>query len=116
MDFYTEVSKMRAGRFLWAKLMKTFSPQNEKSYILRAHCQTSGWSLTSKDPYNNIARTTIEAMSAILGHTQSLHTNSFDEALALPSEASAKIARDTNYICKRKVVYVITLIQWVVQC
>ncbi len=102
MDFFTEIAKMRAGRFLWATLMKEFNPQNEKSLLLRTHCQTSGWSLTSKDPYNNITRTTIEAMAAVLGHTQSLHTNSYDEALALPSEESAKIARDTQLYLQKE--------------
>lgn len=96
MNFFMEIAKMRAGRFLWATLMQSFQPKNEKSLILRTHCQTSGWSLTSQDPYNNIIRTTIEAMAAVLGHTQSLHTNSYDEALALPSEKSAKVARDTQ--------------------
>jgi methylmalonyl-CoA mutase len=102
MNFFMEIAKMRAGRFLWATLMKEFNPQNEKSLLLRTHCQTSGWSLTSKDPYNNITRTTIEALSAILGHTQSLHTNAYDEALALPSEKSAKIARDTQLYLQKE--------------
>lgn len=96
MNTLMEVAKMRAGRVLWAKLMKQFNPKNEKSMMLRAHCQTSGWSLTAQDPYNNISRTTIEALAAVLGGTQSLHTNSFDEAVALPTDFSAKIARDTQ--------------------
>ncbi len=102
MNFFMEIAKMRAGRFLWATLMKQFNPQNEKSLMLRTHCQTSGWSLTSKDPYNNITRTTIEAMAAVIGHTQSLHTNSYDEALALPSEQSAKVARDTQLYLQKE--------------
>ncbi|HVD98409.1 MAG TPA: methylmalonyl-CoA mutase [Cytophagaceae bacterium] len=102
MNFFMEIAKMRAGRFLWATLMKQFDPKNEKSLILRTHCQTSGWSLTSKEPYNNITRTTIEAMAAVLGHTQSLHTNSYDEALALPSEQSAKVARDTQLYLQKE--------------
>jgi methylmalonyl-CoA mutase len=96
MNYFEEVSKMRAGRVLWAKIVNSFSPKNEKSLALRTHCQTSGWSLTAQDPFNNISRTTIEAMAAIAGGTQSLHTNSFDEAIALPTEFSAKIARDTQ--------------------
>jgi methylmalonyl-CoA mutase len=87
---------MRAARLLWAKIVKQFNPKNDKSMALRTHCQTSGWSLTAQDPYNNIARTTIEAMAAVFGGTQSLHTNSLDEAIALPTEFSAKIARDTQ--------------------
>lgn len=94
MNFYAEIAKMRAGRRLWAKLVKEkFNPVKEQSMVLRTHCQTSGYSLTEQDPYNNIVRTTIEAMAAVMGGTQSLHTNSFDEALALPSETSARIAR-----------------------
>ena len=96
LDHFTEIAKMRAGRLLWAKIIKEFNPKNEKSLALRAHCQTSGYSLTAQDPLNNIARTAIEALSAILGGTQSLHTNSFDEALALPTEYSASIARETQ--------------------
>jgi methylmalonyl-CoA mutase len=96
MNFYMEIAKMRAGRLLWAKIVKRFNPKNDKSMALRTHCQTSGWSLTAQDPYNNIARTTIEAMAAVFGGTQSLHTNSLDEAIALPTEFSAKIARDTQ--------------------
>ncbi len=96
MDFFTEIAKLRAGRVLWSKLVSQFNPQNSKSLTLRTHCQTSGWSLTVQEPYNNIARTTIEAMAAVCGGTQSLHTNSLDEAIALPSVFSSKIARDTQ--------------------
>ena len=98
MDFFMEVAKLRAARLLWAELMAQFNPQNPKSSMLRTHCQTSGVSLTEQDPYNNIVRTTIEAMAGVLGGTQSLHTNSFDEALGLPTEFSAKIARNTQLI------------------
>ncbi|GGM85869.1 hypothetical protein GCM10010967_17580 [Dyadobacter beijingensis] len=96
MNHFMEIAKMRAGRLLWAKIVKQFSPQNEKSLMLRTHCQTSGYSLTEQEPFNNIARTAIEAMAAVMGHTQSLHTNSFDEAIALPTDFSARIARDTQ--------------------
>ena len=96
MNFFMEVAKLRAGRLLWARLMKQFNPQNPKSLSLRTHCQTSGWSLTAQDPYNNVVRTCIEAMAATQGHTQSLHTNALDEALALPSDFSAHIARNTQ--------------------
>ncbi|MEM6261260.1 MAG: methylmalonyl-CoA mutase [Bacteroidota bacterium] len=96
MNFFMEIAKMRAGRMLWAKLVKQFDPKNPKSMSLRTHCQTSGWSLTEQDPFNNVARTCIEAMAAAFGHTQSLHTNSFDEAIALPTEFSARIARNTQ--------------------
>lgn len=96
MNHIEEIAKMRAGRILWAKIVKKFNPQNPKSMMLRAHCQTSGWSLSEKDPYNNVSRTYIEAMAAVLGGTQSLHTNSLDEAIALPSENAAKIARNTQ--------------------
>jgi len=96
MQHFREIAKMRAGRILWSKIVQSFNPQNKKSLALRTHCQTSGWSLTEQDPFNNIARTCIEAMSAALGGTQSLHTNSFDEAIALPTDFSAKIARDTQ--------------------
>ncbi len=99
MNFFMEVAKMRAARLLWATLMrKNFSPKSDKSLSLRTHCQTSGWSLTAQDPYNNIMRTMIEAMAATQGHTQSLHTNSFDEALALPTDHSARIARNTQLL------------------
>ena len=91
-----EVAKMRAARLLWAKMIKQFNPKTTKSMALRTHSQTSGWSLTEQDPYNNVARTCIEAMSAALGHTQSLHTNALDEAIALPTDFSARIARNTQ--------------------
>ncbi|MEL7832941.1 methylmalonyl-CoA mutase [Fodinibius sp. Rm-B-1B1-1] len=96
MNHFMEIAKMRAARMLWAKLVKRFDPQNPKSMSLRTHSQTSGWSLTKQDPYNNVARTTIEAMAAALGHTQSLHTNALDEAIALPTDFSARIARNTQ--------------------
>src|SRR5699024_6456336 len=96
MNHFMEIAKMRAGRMLWAKLVKQFNPQNPKSMSLRTHSQTSGWSLTKQDPYNNVARTTIEAMAAALGHTQSLHTNALDEAIALPTDFTARIARNTQ--------------------
>ena len=90
MNFYLEIAKMRAARLLWCRIMKGFGAKKPKSLMLRTHCQTSGWSLTEQDPYNNIVRTTIEAMAAVFGGTQSLHTNSFDEAIALPTEFSAR--------------------------
>jgi len=96
MNLFMEVAKLRAGRLLWAKLIKRFNPKNEKSLALRTHTQTSGWSLTLQDPYNNVARTCLEAMAAVFGHTQSLHTNSLDEAIALPTDFSARIARNTQ--------------------
>lgn len=102
MNHFTEIAKMRAGRLLWAKLVRQFGPNNAKSLMLRTHCQTSGWSLTEQDPFNNVARTCIEAMAAVLGGTQSLHTNSFDEAIALPTDFSAKIARDTQIFIQKE--------------
>ncbi len=103
MNFFMEVAKLRAARLLWSTLMtEQFAPQNPRSLMLRTHCQTSGVSLTARDPYNNIIRTTIEAMSAVLGGTQSLHTNSFDEALALPTEFSARIARNTQLVLREE--------------
>jgi methylmalonyl-CoA mutase len=96
MNFFMEIAKMRAARLLWAKIIKQFNPRDPKSLALRTHSQTSGWSLTEQDPYNNVARTCIEAMAAVLGHTQSLHTNSLDEAIALPTDFSARIARNTQ--------------------
>lgn len=96
MNYYMEVAKMRAARLIWAKLMKRYYPKNEKSLALRTHSQTSGWSLTEQDPFNNVSRTCIEAMAAALGHTQSLHTNALDEAIALPTDFSARIARNTQ--------------------
>ena len=103
MNFFMEIAKLRAARILWATLMEEkFAPKDDRSLVLRTHCQTSGVSLTSKDPYNNVMRTTIEAMSAVLGGTQSLHTNSFDEALALPTEFSARIARNTQLVIQEE--------------
>lgn len=102
MNFYLEVAKMRAARLLWCRIMKEFNPRNPKSLMLRTHCQTSGWSLTEQDPYNNIVRTTIEAMAAVFGGTQSLHTNALDEAIALPTEFSARIARNTQLIIQEE--------------
>ena len=96
MNHFMEIAKMRAARMLWAKIVSGFNPKNKKSLALRTHCQTSGWSLTEQDPFNNIGRTTIEALAAALGHTQSLHTNALDEALALPTDFSARIARNTQ--------------------
>ncbi|MGB1157546.1 MAG: methylmalonyl-CoA mutase family protein, partial [Alphaproteobacteria bacterium] len=98
MDFFAEAAKLRAARLLWARIMEDFAPQNPKSLMLRTHCQTSGVSLQEQEPYNNIVRTAFEAMSAVLGGTQSLHTNSFDEAIALPTEFSSRIARNTQLI------------------
>ena len=95
-NYFMEVAKMRAGRMLWAKIVKQFNPKKAKSMALRTHSQTSGWSLTAQDPFNNVARTCIEAMAAALGHTQSLHTNALDEAIALPTDFSARIARNTQ--------------------
>ncbi len=102
MNFYLEIAKMRAARLLWCRIMKEFNPKNPKSLMLRTHSQTSGWSLTEQDPYNNVVRTTIEAMAAVFGGTQSLHTNSFDEAIALPTEFSARIARNTQLIIQEE--------------
>lgn len=96
MNHFMEIAKMRAGRLLWAKIVKQFNPKDSKSLALRTHCQTSGWSLTEQDAFNNVTRTAVEAMAAALGHTQSLHTNSFDEAIALPTDFSARIARNTQ--------------------
>lgn len=96
MNYFMEIAKMRAGRLLWAKIIKQFDPKDPKSMALRTHCQTSGWSLQEQDPFNNVARTCIEAMAAALGHTQSLHTNALDEAIALPTDFSARIARNTQ--------------------
>jgi methylmalonyl-CoA mutase len=96
MNYFMEIAKLRAARMLWAKIVKQFNPKNPKSLMLRSHCQTSGWSLTEQDPFNNITRTCLEALAATLGHTQSLHTNALDEAIALPSPFSARIARNTQ--------------------
>jgi methylmalonyl-CoA mutase len=102
MNFFMEVAKMRAARLLWAKLMKPFNPKDARSLSLRTHCQTSGWSLTAQDVYNNVIRTAIEAMAATQGHTQSLHTNALDEALALPTDSSARIARNTQIFLQQE--------------
>ena len=102
MNFFMDIAMLRAARFLWAELMSQFNPKNPKSKMLRTHCQTSGWSLTQQDPYNNIIRTTLECLSAVLGGTQSLHTNSFDEAVGLPTELSARISRNTQIIVQEE--------------
>ena len=102
MNFYMEIAKMRAARLLWTQIVDEFKPQNPKSSMLRTHCQTSGWSLTEQDPYNNVVRTTIEALAAVFGGTQSLHTNALDEALALPTEFSARIARNTQLVIQEE--------------
>ncbi|MFA6822589.1 MAG: methylmalonyl-CoA mutase family protein, partial [Geobacter sp.] len=102
MNFFMEIAKLRAARFLWAELMAQFNPKNPLSLALRTHCQTSGWSLTEQDPYNNVIRTTIEAMAAVLGGTQSLHTNALDEAIALPTDHSARIARNTQLVIQEE--------------
>ncbi len=98
MNHFMEIAKLRAGRMLWSKIVQQFNPKNPKSMALRTHCQTSGWSLTEQDPFNNVARTCVEAMAAVLGHTQSLHTNALDEAIALPTDFSARIARNTQLV------------------
>ncbi|MBL6963857.1 MAG: methylmalonyl-CoA mutase [Bacteroidetes bacterium] len=102
MNHFMEIAKMRAARMLWAKIVKQFNPKNARSMSLRTHCQTSGWSLTEQDPFNNVARTCVEAMGAVLGHTQSLHTNALDEAIALPTDFSARIARNTQLIIQEE--------------
>ena len=102
MNFFMDIAMLRAARFLWAETISRFNPENSKSLMLRTHCQTSGWSLTQQDPYNNIVRTTLECMSAVLGGTQSLHTNSFDEAVGLPTELSARVARNTQLIVQEE--------------
>src|SRR6266850_4992629 len=102
MNFYLEIAKMREARLLWWRIMSAFKPKNARSLMLRTHCQTSGWSLTEQDPYNNVVRTTIEAMAAVFGGTQSLHTNALDEAIALPTEFSARIARNTQLIIQEE--------------
>ena len=113
MNFFTEIAKLRAGRLLWAHLMqKVFRPKDPRSLMLRAHCQTSGWSLTARDVFNNVARTTIEALAATHGHTQSLHTNSFDEALALPTDFSARIARNTQLVIQHETGITRTVDPW----
>lgn len=112
MNHFMEIAKMRAARMLWAKLVKRFNPKNEKSLALRAHCQTSGWSLTAQDPFNNVARTTIEAMAAVFGGTQSLHTNALDEAIALPTDFSARIARNTQLFLQEETQITKTVDPW----
>jgi methylmalonyl-CoA mutase len=102
MDFWAEVAKLRAARLLWAKLVRGLNPKDNRSLCLRTHCQTSGWSLTAQDPFNNVARTCIEALAEALGHTQSLHTNALDEAIALPSDFSARIARNTQLFLQQE--------------
>jgi len=102
MNFFMEIAKMRAGRLLWSKIIQQFQPKNPKSMALRTHCQTSGWSLTEQDPYNNVTRTCMEALAAVLGGTQSLHTNSLDEAIALPTDYSARIARNTQLYLQKE--------------
>ena len=102
MNYFMEIAKMRAGRMLWAKIVRQFNPKDSKSLALRTHCQTSGWSLTEQDPFNNVTRTAIEALGAAMGHTQSLHTNSLDEAIALPTDFSARIARNTQLVLQEE--------------
>ncbi len=102
MNYFMEIAKMRAGRLLWSKIVKQFNPKDSKSLALRTHCQTSGWSLTEQDPYNNVTRTAVEALGAVMGHTQSLHTNSLDEAIALPTDFSARIARNTQLVLQEE--------------
>ena len=112
MDHFKEIAKLRAGRMLWAKIVKQFEPKNQKSMALRTHCQTSGWSLTAQDPFNNVARTVIEAMAAALGGTQSLHTNALDEAIALPTDFSARIARNTQIYLQEETKITKTVDPW----
>ena len=112
MDHFTEIAKMRAARMLWAKIVKQFNPKNPKSLALRTHCQTSGWSLTAQDPFNNVARTTIEAMAAAFGGTQSLHSNALDEAIALPTDFSARIARNTQLYLQQETYITKTVDPW----
>lgn len=112
MNHFMEIAKMRAGRMIWAKLVKQFNPKDEKSLALRTHCQTSGWSLTEQDPFNNVARTTVEAMAAAFGGTQSLHTNALDEAIALPTDFSARIARNTQIYLQEETKITKTVDPW----
>ncbi len=112
MEHFTEIAKLRAGRMLWAKIVKSFNPTNPKSMALRTHCQTSGWSLTEQDPFNNVARTAIEAMAAAFGGTQSLHTNALDEAIALPTDFSARIARNTQIYIQEETKITKTVDPW----
>jgi methylmalonyl-CoA mutase len=112
MNHFKEIAKLRAGRMLWAKMVKKFNPKNPKSLALRTHCQTSGWSLTAQDPFNNVARTAVEAMAAVFGGTQSLHTNALDEAIALPTEFSARIARNTQIYLQEETAITKTVDPW----
>jgi methylmalonyl-CoA mutase len=112
MNHFKEIAKLRSGRMLWAKIVKKFNPQNPKSLALRTHCQTSGWSLTEQDPFNNVARTAIEAMAAVFGGTQSLHTNALDEAIALPTDFSARIARNTQIYLQEETAITKTVDPW----
>jgi methylmalonyl-CoA mutase len=112
MNYFMEIAKMRAGRLLWAKIVKQFDPKSDKSLMLRAHCQTSGWSLTEQDPFNNVTRTAVEALAAVMGHTQSLHTNSLDEAIALPTDFSARIARNTQLVLQEEAGVTATVDPW----
>ncbi len=112
MNHFMEIAKMRAARLLWAKLVSRFNPKNQKSLSLRTHCQTSGWSLTEQDPFNNVARTTIEATAAAFGGTQSLHTNALDEAIALPTDFSARIARNTQIFLQQETQITKTVDPW----
>ncbi|WJY28411.1 MULTISPECIES: methylmalonyl-CoA mutase [Sporosarcina] len=112
MNYFMEIAKMRAARIIWAKMMKTFDPKNPKSLALRTHSQTSGWSLTEQDPFNNVARTLIEANAAAMGHTQSLHTNALDEAIALPTDFSARIARNTQLFLQEETLMTKTIDPW----
>jgi len=112
MDHFTEIAKLRAGRMLWAKIVKGFNPKNPKSLALRTHCQTSGWSLTAQDPFNNVTRTVVEAMAAAFGGTQSLHTNALDEAIALPTDFSARIARNTQIYLQEETFITKTVDPW----
>ena len=112
MNYFMEIAKLRAARLLWAQLVKPFAPQNPRSMALRAHCQTSGWSLQASDPYNNIARTCLEAMAAVMGGTQSLHTNALDEAIALPTDFSARIARNTQLVLQHEAGLTRTVDAW----
>lgn len=116
MNHFMEIAKMRAARMLWAKIVNSFSPKDPRSLALRTHCQTSGWSLTEQDPYNNVTRTCIEAMGAVLGHTQSLHTNALDEALALPTDFSARIARNTQLFIRDETFVTRTVDPWAGSC
>src|SRR5436309_11435077 len=112
MNYFMEIAKLRAARLLWAKLMKPFAPKDPRSLALRTHCQTSGWSLAAQDVFNNVARTAIEAMAATQGHTQSLHTNALDEALALPTDFSARIARNTQLFIQQETATCRTIDPW----